>query len=104
MGYRIGRQCFDTVQSATDYQMSMVVPIITANGTLTHPVKQGEQWTYSGQPVQLSFGHCDPMADFKAGSQIAAAFITVMAIAWTLRYLARFISRMGEDAVAERDN
>ena len=102
--YRVGRQCFETLQSATDYQMSLVVPIITADGTLVHPVKQGEVWTYAGRPVNLSFGHCNPTEDLQAGMQIAGAFITLMAVAFCFRFLAKFISKMGENAVSERDN
>lgn len=91
MGYRVGRQCFDTVESATDYQMSMVVPTVTADGSLMHPVKQGDVWTYAGQPVVLSFGHCDPAADFSAGAKIAGALILCMATAWGIRFLINFL-------------
>lgn len=97
MGYRIGFQCFETIESATDYQMSMVVPAISADGSLVHPVKQGGKWTVSGQPVQLSFGHCDPTADFKDGAVIAMAFVGLMVAAYGFRILSKFIYRMMSD-------
>lgn len=89
--YRVGRQCFATKESATDYQMSMVVPTITADGSLVHPVKQGQTWTYAGKPVNLSFGHCDPTEDLRAGAEIAGAMILACAIAYGIRLLSRVI-------------
>lgn len=103
MGYRIGSQCFDTVEAATDYQMSLVVPAMTAEGTLVHPVKQGGKWTFGGQPVQLSFGDCDPKADFAAGAEIAGYLIAAMALAWGIRFLSRFIDAWGRDNVKDSD-
>lgn len=93
MAYRIGSQCFSTKEAATDYQMSMVAPTITQDGKLLHPVKNGEVWTFAGQPVNLSFGECDPVAEFKDGATIGAAIVGVMITAFCIRYLIGFVQR-----------
>lgn len=101
MAHRIGFQCFDTEAAATDYQMSLVVPVVTADGSLVHPVKQGETWTHQGQPVKLSFGTCDPAQDFKDGLQVASVFIGLIVTAWCFRYLYRFIDQLGRQGESE---
>lgn len=93
MGYRIGSQCFDTKAAATDYQMSTVAPVITQDGKLLHPVKNGETWTFAGQPVNLSFGDCNSVAEFKDGAAVAAAIVSLMVTAYCLRYFIAFIHK-----------
>ena len=39
-GYLAGGQCFGSVQEASDYKMSQVVPAITADGSLKTPVSK----------------------------------------------------------------
>ena len=51
MGYRVGGQCFATSEKASDYQMSMVVPTITADGSLKTAVYQNGKWYYGSQEV-----------------------------------------------------
>ena len=94
MGYRIGSQCFETLDGATDFQMSMVAPTITQDGAMLHPIKQNGHWTFAGQNISLSFATCDPAADFAAGAKIAAAFIVLMAVAWGLRFLTQFVYKI----------
>lgn len=91
MAYRIGSQCFETKAAVTDYQMSTVAPVITADGKLLHPVKSGETWTFAGQPV--SFGDCDPVAEFKDGAAVAAAIVGLMVTAYCIRYFIAFIHK-----------
>lgn len=91
MGYRIGFQCFDTKEAATDYQMSLVVPQIIQDGSLHYPIKQGDKWTYHGQEVNLSFGQCDKKAEFEAGKEIAFAFVGVFAVAFVFKFLVKFL-------------
>lgn len=91
MGYRIGFQCFDTKEAATDYQMSLVVPQITQDGSLFYPVKQGKTWTYQGQAVNLSFGECDKKAEFEAGQALAFAFVKLFVIAFGIKFLVKFL-------------
>lgn len=93
MAYRIGSLCFSTKAAATDYQMSMVAPTITQDGKLLHPVKNGEVWTFAGQPVNLSFGDCDPVAEFKDGAAVAAAIVGLMVTAYCIRYFIAFIHK-----------
>ena len=93
MGYRIGSQCFETKAAATDYQMSTVAPVITADGKLLHPVKNGETWTFARQPVNLSFGDCDPVAEFKDGAAVAAAIVGLMVTAYCIHYVIAFIHK-----------
>lgn len=96
MGYRIGFQCFETKEAATDFQMSVITPRITENGQLVHPIKNGQTWTFSGQPVNLSFGECDPIADFKAGATIASAIVAIMVTAFCTRFFVSFVLKSGE--------
>lgn len=93
-GYRVGFQCFGSVEAATDYQMSLVVPTITADGSLVYPVKQGDKWQFAGHEVKLSFATCDPAKDFEDGAMIAGAFIVLCAVAYGFRILNDFINRM----------
>nr|DAY39188.1 MAG TPA: hypothetical protein [Inoviridae sp.] len=84
MGYRVGGQCFATSEKASDYQMSMVVPTITADGSLKTAVYQNGKWYYGSQEVKLSFPKCDPAEPFKEGLQtgslILGIFIAVFAV------------------------
>ena len=97
MGYRVGFQCFDTINAATDYQMSLVVPSITADGAMVHPIKQGETWTYAGQPVSLSFATCDPMQDYKQGLELGMVLVGLFALAWGFRFLSRYVYDMSRN-------
>lgn len=91
MNYRIGNQCFGSKEAATDYQMSQVLPVITADGKLQHPVKNGEVWQYAGQTVKLDFPQCDPAAEFGQGAAIGGAIGVLLAMAYGIRQLCRFI-------------
>lgn len=91
MGYRIGFQCFDTKEAATDYQMSLVVPQIVQDGSLYYPIKQGNKWVYQGQEIDLSFGECDKKAEFKAGQELAFAFVGIFAAAFVFKFIVKFI-------------
>lgn len=91
MGYRIGFQCFDTKEAATDYQMSLVVPQITQDGSLHYPTKHNKTWTYQGHVVDLSFAECDKKAEFEAGQEIAFAFVGLFAVAFVFKFLVKFL-------------
>lgn len=69
--------------------MSQVVPVVTANGTLAHPVKQGAVWQYNGQPIQLTLPECDPAEDFNDGLTVAAYLVGLMFIAFTIKTVIR---------------
>lgn len=91
MGYRIGFQCFETKEAATDYQMSLVVPQITQDGTLFYPKKQDKTWFYQGKAVDLSFGHCDKKEEFRAGQEIAFTIVGVFVIAFVFKFVVKFL-------------
>ena len=93
-GYRIGWQCFGSQEAALDYQMSQVIPAITADGKLQHPVKQGKTWFYAGQEVKPSFGECDPEQDYADGVQIGGAIMLLMASAYGIRFVVQFVQSM----------
>lgn len=89
--YRVGNECFLTKETATDYQMSKVVPTITADGNLYYPVKRADTWYYQGQQVELSFGECNPETDFYAGVQISGIFVGMFALAFVFKFTARWL-------------
>lgn len=94
MGYRVGYQCFDTEQSATDYKMSLVVPVITSDGKLIYPVKQNDVWLFVGQPITLSHGSCEPMQDYAQGLAISSAFIGLLVTVFMIRTAIRSINEI----------
>ena len=93
-GYQIGLQCFSTLEGAMNYQMSQVVPSVTADGRLLHPIKQGSQWTFGGQVVMQTFPECDQAKDFRDGSALAGQIAILMVLAFGFRFLKNFIIRM----------
>lgn len=97
MGYRVGFQCFETEQSATDYKMSLVAPAVTADGKLFYPVKKNNVWTFAGQPVRLSHGYCDPMKDYAQGFMISSAFIGLFVLVYSIRIAVKAISMIGSE-------
>ena len=94
MGYRIGWQCFDTYEAATDYQMSQVIPSISADGKLLHPVKNGSKWLYQGQEVKPSFGSCAIEQEVQQGIQLGGMLVGLMCIAFCFKLLIKFIHEM----------
>lgn len=91
MAYRVGFQCFQTKEAATDYQMSLVVPIILSDGTIVYPKKVNDTWQYQGQVINLSFGECDPKQDFYDGLMIAGAFVSLFAFAFIIKFTIKFV-------------
>lgn len=94
MGYRVGRICYETKQEAVDVVVSQVLPVITADGSLRHPVKQGDNWQYAGQPVNLSLPECDPNEYFKAGLEVSQIVIVILATIYGFRLIKKIIERM----------
>lgn len=93
MGYRVSQHCFATIDSATDFVMSQVVPAILPDGSLVHPVKQGSDWTYNGHVVQLSLPTCDPMSDYKDGQAVGAMICVLMLIAFGIKLSVKMLYR-----------
>ncbi len=96
-GYLAGGQCFGSVQEASDYKMSQVVPAITADGSLKTPVYQNGKWYYGSQEVKLTFTPCDPAAYVKDGALVASVAISVAAFAFVIRWTIRVFRHTNEN-------
>ena len=96
-GYLAGGQCFGSVQEASDYKMSQVVPAVTADGSLKTPVYQNGKWYYGSQEVKLTFPPCDPAAYVTDGALVASVAISVAAFAFVIRWTIRVFQKTNED-------
>ncbi|EEP68625.1 hypothetical protein [Kingella oralis] len=92
MGYRVGGQCFATSEEASDYQMSMVVPTITADGSLKMPVYQNKQWYYGSQKIALTHPYCDPIQPLKDGIEVGIYLSALFAIAFIIKLIISIIN------------
>ena len=92
MGYRVGGQCFATSEEASDYQMSMVVPTITADGSLKMPVYQNKQWYYGSQKITLTHPYCDPSQPLKDGIEVGIHISALFAIAFIIKLIISIIN------------
>ena len=97
MGYRVGGQCFATSEKASDYQMSMVVPTITADGSLKTAVYQNGKWYYGSQEVKLSFPQCDQMEPFKEGMQVGIFILGMFVLVYMTKVFLRMFSYLGKE-------
>lgn len=89
MGYRVGGQCFATSEKASDYKMSMVVPTITADGSLKTAVYQNGKWYYGSQEVKLSFPQCDQMEPLKEGMQVGSLILGMFVLVYMTKVFLR---------------
>lgn len=72
--------------------MSMVSPVILSDGKFVYPIKSKQnQWFYEGQRIDLSFAECDPLAEFKAGQEIAFKFVALFAAVFVIKFVVKFI-------------
>lgn len=94
MGYRVGYQCFSTKEAAYDYLLSQQLPTISADGTLLRPVKQGENWYFQGQIVQLSLPECDIQEQIEMGILMASPFLLLATIVFGFKVIMKLIERM----------
>lgn len=97
MGYQVGGQCFGSVQEASNYKMSQVLPTITADGSLKTPTYQNNQWHYSGQQVTLTFPECDLQAQFIDGVKVGLILVVLMLIAYIFRLIIRMFRKTLEE-------
>lgn len=95
MGARVGLQCFQTKESATDYVVSQIVPVLHSEGYLIAPRKQGKDWFVGSDKVVLNFPECSILEQFSYGSQIATPFVLIFVIIFCFKIVARFISSSG---------
>ncbi|WP_369584558.1 hypothetical protein [Kingella oralis] len=92
MGYRVGGQCFATSEEASDYQMSMVVPTITADGSLKMPVYQNKQWYYGSQKITLTHPYCDPIQPLKDGIEVGIYLSALFAVSFFIKLIISIIN------------
>lgn len=97
MGYRVGGQCFATSEKASDYKMSMVVPTITADGSLKTAVYQNGKWYYGSQEVKLSFPQCDQMEPFKEGLQTGSLILGMFILVWGVKVFLRMFKYLEKE-------
>lgn len=95
MGYRIGYQCFEQKHEAHDWLLSQQPPLITADGQLIRPIKQGKDWYLNGQQIDLSFPECNIGEQIQFGAMLAAPFIGLFALIWAFHLAKRLIEYMG---------
>lgn len=95
MGARVGLQCFQSNEIATDYVVSQIVPVLHSEGYLIAPRKQGKDWFVGSEKIVLNFPECSILDQFSYGSKIATPFVLVFVIIFCFRIVARFISSSG---------
>ena len=92
MGYRVGGQCFATSEEASDYQMSMVVPNITADGSFKTTVYQNKQWYYGSQKITLTHPYCDPSQPLKDGIETGIYLSAIFAVSFFIKLIISIIN------------
>lgn len=95
MGARVGLQCFQSTETATDYVVSQIVPVLHSEGYLIAPRKQGKDWFVGPEKVVLNFPECSILEQMGYGSQIATPFVILFVIIFCFKIVARFISSSG---------
>ena len=68
MGYRVGFQCFESSETAHDYVISQVQPLLLPDGSFLKPEKVGKKWVLNGSEMVLSFPECSFKEQFEDGN------------------------------------
>ena len=84
MGYRVGLQCFSTIEQATDYSVS-------PEGKLYSPYKSGGKWYLEGNQINLSFPQCSVKDQFNQGVTLAAPFVMLFFMIWAFKTIGNMI-------------
>lgn len=95
MGYRVGLQCFESIEVANDFVISQTAPVINAHGKLIFPQKIGKDWFLNGEKIVISLPECSVVEQISGGAKVAAPFITIFVLMFCFRLVAKFISAMG---------
>lgn len=95
MGYRVGLQCFESIEVANDFVLSQTAPVINAEGKLIFPQKLGKDWFLNGEKVVISLPECSVVDQMSGGAKVAAPFLTIFVLIFCFRLVAKFISGMG---------
>lgn len=95
MGYRVGFQCFDSSETAHDYVLSQVQPLILPDGSFVRPEKTGKHWVLQGKQVDLSFPECSQLEQFKVGASIGSAVLFVFVVMFLFKSLKNMLYGVG---------
>lgn len=95
MGYRVGLQCFESVEVANDFVLSQTAPVINAEGKLIFPQKLGKDWFLNGEKIVISLPECSVVDQMSGGAKIAAPFVTIFVLMFCFKLVAKFISGIG---------
>lgn len=95
MGARVGLQCFQSNEIATDYIVSQIVPVLHSEGYLIAPRKQGKDWFVGSEKIVLNFPECSILEQMSYGSKVAAPFLTIFVLMFCFKLVAKFISGIG---------
>lgn len=102
MAYRVGYQCVQTQLQADDLILSALPPQLTEQGQLIRPIRKADGWYLNNVKIQLSHPECDVTEQIGAGAQLASVFVVLIAVAFGIRQIIKFISSLnsvgsGED-------
>lgn len=97
MGYRVGFQCLESSESAHDYVLSQVQPLLLPDGTFLRPEKVGNQWVLNGSPLVLSFPECSVSGQIKDGAAVGAAFVSVFVLMFGFKVIKNMIYGGGKN-------
>lgn len=95
MGYRVGYQCFISSEAAHDYLLSMQPPVLTADGKLIRPVKDGGHWYLQGQKIQLSFPECNIAVQITEGLLFSGIFFMIAVLVFGINKVRELIESVG---------
>ena len=95
MGARVGLQCFQSSEIATDYVVSQIVPVLHSEGYLIAPRKQGKDWFVGSEKIVLNFPECSILEQMGHGSQVSAPFLTIFVLMFCFKLVAKFVSGFG---------
>lgn len=90
MGYRVGNQCYESKELATNFILSQSLPSFSPDGVI-RPEFRGDKWYLNNQIVSLSFPECSPTDDFQDGFLIGVSVFVLFIISFGLRLVARLL-------------
>lgn len=95
MGYRVGLNCFGNIETANDYVLSQIAPVITVDGKIIAPEKVGKDWFLSGEKITLSYPECSVTGQMADGAKMAVPFVMIFVLMFAFRLVGKFINGMG---------
>lgn len=96
MGYLVGRVCHAQKADALNEVMTQVTPTIDKDGVLRHPVFNGQNWEYQGQPVNLNFPACNEFEYFELGHRIGVELVYGMVALLVVIFVKKAVLKFSE--------